>query len=129
MSKEAETLYSRLGGSKTVRELAGALYFQIFSDPRLARFFNNVDAQWLLDHQVTFLSALLGATDESDQIDLYDVHRELIADGLSDEQFDRVARHLRTAALDLGLRVDLINELMAEVGSLRDSFFGRHPRP
>jgi hemoglobin len=67
-----------------------------------------------------------GGPEEYKGRSLRDAHAKLVADdGLGDEHFDRVAKHLDDTLTELGVERSLIDEALAIVASQRDEVLGR----
>ena len=98
-----------------------SFYAKVTTDPRIARFFENVD----MAKQKAFLAYAFGAPVPYSGKDLAAAHAHLVADGLNDGHFDAVAGHLQETLIELGVPEDLIGEVMTIAASTRDAVLGR----
>jgi truncated hemoglobin YjbI len=54
------TLYDKYGGTPTMKILVREFYKQARVNPKVGHYFSHLDMEKLIDHQVQFLSVVLG---------------------------------------------------------------------
>ena len=59
------TLFQKYGGVPTVTSIIKLFYSEVLKDPDVAKYFAKTHFQTLIDHQVRFVSFLLGKADKS----------------------------------------------------------------
>lgn len=120
-----QSLLESLGGEEAVDALVGALYFNILNDGRVARFFASVDVDVIRNHQRRFLTFALGGEDHYRGRGMREAHRRLVEEqGLDDSHFDAIVHILAATLADFDYPADLIREVIATVGTLRDEVLG-----
>jgi len=113
------SLYERIGGDDTIRQVVEEFYARLLSDPDLAPFFAETDMSTLAKMQHEFFAAALGGPVEYSGTALVEVHAgrgieprhvsrflEHLVDvlgerGLDDEDIDGIAARLAIAAQDV----------------------------
>lgn len=119
------TLYERLGGEAAIMAVASQLYEKLLADPALAPYFAGLDMEQQVRKQVGFLSWAFGADTKYEFRPLRAAHARLVRDqGLANEHFDRVARHLAEVLMELGVEPQLVTETLAIVASTRGDVLG-----
>ncbi|SCA55962.1 putative Group 1 truncated hemoglobin GlbN [Candidatus Terasakiella magnetica] len=98
------SLYIRLGGEPAMEALAEFLYERIALDEDLNRFFKNMDFAAQQQKQVDFLSDIFGGPKLDHELDLRAVHRPLVARGMNESHFNKVAEHV----------IDILREMHTE---------------
>ena len=122
------SLYERVGGATAIQATVELFYDKVLADEPLRRFFENVDIDALKLSQRAFFAKALGGPDGYTGADLPAAHRHLVADGLNDEHFDRVARHLDEALGELGVEAGLRQQVLAVVAGTRDQVLDREAK-
>jgi len=122
----AETLYDRIGGDVAVMAAVQRFYERVLADPRVSRFFVDLDMDVQVSKQVAFVTWALGGPAEYRGRPLRAAHAKLVADeGLGDEHFDAVTSLLREAIEEMGVQAADVDEAMAVIASQRDEVLGR----
>lgn len=121
----AQSLFEKIGGEPTLDAAVDLFYRKVLSDGRVNRFFGDVDMGKQRAKQKSFLSMLFGGPDDYTGQNLRDAHKHLVDDGLDDSHFNVVAVHLQNTLEILGVRSDLVNQVMAIVASTRDDVLNR----
>jgi hemoglobin len=121
----AQTLYERIGGAAAVDAAVDVFYRKVLSDPRISRFFDEVDMDRQRAKQKSFLAMVFGGPNTYTGKDMRTAHAPLVKRGLDDSHFDAVAGHLQATLMELGVAKDCIDEVMAIAGSTRDDVLGR----
>lgn len=78
------TLFEQYGGFATVRRIVSAFYEGVLDSPVLAHHFEQVQMRRLIDHQVQFLSSVLGGPASFSDEHLRRVHARF---GITTEEF------------------------------------------
>ena len=114
-----DSLYERLGGHEAIFATVNGFYEKVTADPQLSSFFDHLDMRAQSDKQVAFLTIAFGGPSRYTGRDLRTAHAGLVARGLGNLHFDRVAVHLQTTLEELGVEAPLIAEVMTIVASTR----------
>lgn len=119
------TVYEQIGGEAAVDAAVDVFYRRVLSDDRIAEFFEDVDMERQANKQKAFLTMAFGGPNHYTGKDLRDGHAHLVARGLNDSHFDAVAENLAATLDELGVAQELIDQVMALVGSTRDDVLNR----
>jgi hemoglobin len=119
------SVYERLGGEDAILAAATLFYDKVLADPELAPFFRGLDMDRQIRKQVALMAWAFGGPNKYEYRDLDTAHASVRAQGLKDRHFDAVASHLADALKELGVTPDLVDEVLAIVGSTRDQVMGR----
>jgi chemotaxis protein histidine kinase CheA/CheY-like chemotaxis protein len=119
------SLYERAGGARAIKAVVDRFYAKVLADDSLKPFFDNVDLGSLKGNQRDFIAMALGGPDNYTGADLRSAHQHLVAQGLNDRHFDRVAQLLSDTLGELGVDAGLQGEIMAVVATTRDEILGR----
>jgi hemoglobin len=118
-----ESLYHRIGGEAAMDAAIAGFYKKVLADERINEFFEDVDMKRQARKQNQFLSAAFGGPVPWKGKDLRRAHKNM--DGLKDSHFDAVAENLQATLTELKVSDDLIAEVMAIAGSVRDDVLNR----
>jgi hemoglobin len=114
MQTENVSMYENIGGKRVLDELVDYFYAQVLLDPSLAPWFRGIDVRALRNHQVQFLSALLGGPAYTGR-SLAEAHKGL---GVTPEAFEKVAQHLSQALSHFEVPQRVIQSILsAAIGS------------
>lgn len=95
MRSEADNLYDRLGGERTIAAVVHTFYELLLADDMLKHYFTNTDLGTLKHHQITLLvSLLLGGPNKYRGQNMRKAHAGL---SISHEDYDRAVVHFKTA--------------------------------
>ena len=119
----AENLYEKLGGGPTVKAAVKEFYKRVLGDKALAPVFENTDTAKLKRHQALFISQVLGGPKSYDGKTMYQAHKYL---DVTDEQFDKVAGHLKATLESLKVAAQDIDTILSKVGPLRRDIVSDH---
>lgn len=125
MNKNTDSLYDRIGGDIAVNAAVDQFYERVMNDDSLAVFFDGISMDRQLGKMKIFLKAAMGADIQYTGKDMTVAHAGLVQEGLNDTHVDRVESHLQDTLNTLGVDPDIISEVMALVGSLREDVLGR----
>lgn len=112
------TLYGKYGGIKTVEKIITEFYQEILSRETLAHYFSNTDVDRLINHQVQFLSYLLGGPVKYEEKSLKDIHSHF---KISTAVFDEVVEILSTALKNAGMSEDDVHSVLLIVSGAKSS--------
>lgn len=95
MGSEADNLYERLGGERTIAAVVNTFYELLVADKKLQHYFSNVDIGVLRHHQITLLVSLLfGGPNRYKGQNMRKAHSGL---HISPEDYDIAVVHFKTA--------------------------------
>jgi hemoglobin len=77
------------------------------------------------DKQIAFLTMAFGGPSRYTGRDLRTAHAPLVARGLTDLHFDRIAQHLESTLNELSVPSDLVGEVLGVVATTRKDVLGR----
>ncbi len=120
-----KSLYDRLGGEAAVDAAVDIFYRKVLADDTISRFFDSVDMDGQRAKQKAFLTMAFGGPNAYTGKDLRNAHARLVSQGLGDEHFDAVAKHLEATLKQLKVAPALIKEVMTIAGSTRKDVLGR----
>ncbi len=96
-AEKNDAMYQQIGGEAGLKKVVDHFYERLWADPELKSYFVGIDGPTLKDHQVKFLTFVLGGgANEWAGVSLGSAHSEL---KITDAAFTRVAWHL-TMTLD-----------------------------
>jgi hemoglobin len=117
------TLYDKYGGTPTMKVLVREFYKQARVNPKVGHFFSSLDMEKLIDHQIQFLSFVLGKPARVYQgRELADAHHPL---NISDSDYDEIGRLLINTLKTGGVIIDDIKLIMGVVLEIRDEIVYR----
>ena len=103
--------------------LVREFYKQARVNPKVGHYFNKLDMEKLIDHQVQFLSVVLGKPAKTyTGRELADAHHPL---NISDAEFDEIGRLLVNTLKTGGVTIDDIKLIMGVVLEIRDEIVDR----
>lgn len=111
-----QTLFDRLGGEGSIRDVVDDFYERVLADAELAPYFVHVDMKMLRQHQFEMISAATGGPVQYTGREMGSAHASL---GIATEHFDRVVEHLVAALRDTGVGEDAIADVTATLGPLK----------
>ena len=111
------TLFDKYGGVPTVRLIVKAFYKEVLSRPNLRRYFEGVDMDRLIEHQVEFIAFALGKpkTNYPDS-DLKKGHEGL---GITSASYDEVVDIIHGILFNFQVEHDDINTILGVLYSKR----------
>lgn len=117
------TLYDKYGGTPTMKILVREFYKQARVNPKVGHFFTQLNMEKLIDHQVQFLSFVLGKPARVyEGRELAVAHHPL---NISDADFDEIGRLLVNTLQTGGVTTDDIKLIMGVVLDIRDEIVFR----
>ena len=113
----SDSLYKLIGEKPAVESLVKLFYAKITADDSLSKYFEKVDIKKLIDHQIRFISEVLGGPTVSwPKIELKKSHENL---NINDADYDKVVDHLKSSLNELNVKEEYTNIIMNKVESLR----------
>lgn len=112
-------LYEELGGKEAVNLAVDNFYEKVLHDERVKHFFAGTDMNKQRTHQKAFMTYAFGGAEQFDGRNMREAHQKLVAEmGLSDVHFDAIAENLVTTLQELGVKQELIDQVVTIVGSV-----------
>ncbi len=121
----SKTLYERIGGEAAVNAAVDIFYRKVLSDPRINRFFDNVDMEKQAAKQKAFLTMAFGGPHSYTGEDMRKGHAHLLKMGLDDSHFDAVVENLGATLQELSVPQELVAEVVAICETTRNDVLGR----
>ena len=110
-------LFDKYGGFETLAKLVHEFYSKLLEDSEIKPYFQAVDLEKLMQHQVNFLGLALGGPNKYEGKDLGVAHKHL---NISEEHFLIVAGYLEEVLDEAGVDESDIAAIMAVVGSTKE---------
>ena len=120
-----QTIYNQVGGAPAVDAAVDIFYRKVLGDPRISRFFDDVDMDHQIAKQEAFLTMAFGGPTNYSGRDMRSAHASLVAEGLNDSHFDAVMEHLGGTLKELSVPAPLIGEMAAIAESVRKEVLGQ----
>ena len=111
-----ENLFHKYGGAATVAAVVQEFYDEVLERPELVHYFEGVGMERLIEHQVKFLSHVLGGPANYQGRSLKAAHKGLQIDPSS---FNLVAGILSDVLSDAGMTDDDVQTVLAIVETTR----------
>lgn len=115
------SLFEKYGGFATVSKIVSELYDELERDAITAPYFANSDIRALMDHQVKFLSQVLGGPQQYTGKAMNAAHTGM---KISEEAFNKVAETVEFLLDDNGVEPEDIAHIMSLLASLKDDVTG-----
>jgi hemoglobin len=117
------SLYHKLGGKAAIDAAVESFYVKVLADDRIKHFFEDINMNRQRKKQKEFLSAALGGPIPWTGKDLRKAHANI--PGLNETHFNAVAEHLEKTLVELKVQRELIDQVLAIVGSVKDQVLNR----
>ena len=121
-----DSLYQKLGGKAAMDAAVEAFYVKVLADNRVKHFFDDINMARQRRKQKEFLSAAFGGPIPWTGKDMRKAHANL--PGLNETHFNAIAENLKSTLVDLKIKPELIDQVMAIAGSVKDDVLNR-PKP
>lgn len=125
VTKVNASIYHQLGGQPAMDAAIEIFYKKVLADVRIKHFFEDVNMNAQRRKQKAFLSAAFGSPVKWEGRDMRRAHANL--PGLNDTHFNAVAENLKATLGELKVKPELIDQIMALAGSLRNDVLNRKP--
>ena len=116
-----ESLYQQIGGKAAMNAAVDLFYTKVLADESVNFFFEDVSMKRQHNKQKAFLSAALGGPEPWTGKDMRKAHASL---DLTEAHFGAIAGHLLATLEELKVEQELIDQVMAVVGSTKDAVLG-----
>ena len=121
MPNKQQTLFERVGGEKTIRELIHEFYDRVVADPELKPFFKNTSMDKLRRMQREFFSAALDGPITYTGRPLSYVHH---GRGITKHHFALYVAHLIDTLRDHGINDQDVNDLIGRINTYANEITG-----
>lgn len=111
------SIYQQIGGKPAMDAAIEIFYTKVLKDDRIKHFFDDVDMVRQRTKQKAFLSAAFGGPIPWEGKDMRKAHAKI--PGLNDTHFNAVAENLQATLVDLKVKKELIDKIMAIAASTR----------
>jgi hemoglobin len=111
-----EPLYERLGGLEPVARIVFGFYDRVLKSERLAPYFADVDLRRLIDHQTSFLAAVMGGPPSYTDARLREIHARFRID---DDAFDEMLGILAATLRGFGLKEEDVAFVLSDLETRR----------
>ena len=125
VSKVHGSIYHQIGGKAAMDAAIEIFYKKVLADARIKAFFEDINMNAQRRKQKAFLSAAFGSPVKWEGRDMRRAHANL--PGLNDTHFDAVAENLKATLEELKVKKELVDQIMALAGSLRNDVLNRKP--
>lgn len=117
------TLFDKYGGVPTVTVIVRDFYKRMFKRPNLRRYFEGVDMENLILHQVKFIAYVMGkpAEDYPGRI-LMHAHKD---HGITAASFELTVELLRDSLIDGGVTTDDVDTIISKAREVRGEIVSR----
>jgi len=116
------SLYQKLGGKAALEAVVDAFYVKVLADVRIKDIFADVNMDKQARRQKAFLAAAFGGPVPWTGKDMRKAHMDL---KLTEEHFNAVAEHLQKTLEEFKVKKELIDQVMAIAGSVKNDVLNR----
>jgi hemoglobin len=116
------SLYHKLGGKAAIDAAVEAFYVKVQADDRVKHFFEDINMSKQRRKQKEFLSAAFGGPVPWAGKDMRKAHASL---KLEESHFNAIAENLKSTLEDLKIKKELVDQVMAIAGSVKDDVLNR----
>lgn len=120
-----KSVYEQIGGEPAMQAAVELFYRKVLSDDKVSPFFENVDMDVQMAKQKAFLTMVCGGPNEYTGKDMRKAHAPLIKQGLNDEHVDIIVRYLGETLTELGVKPELIKQVVDLAESARNDVLNR----
>lgn len=117
------SLYHKLGGQPAIDAAVEAFYVKVLADNRIKHFFEDINMNKQRRKQKEFLAAAFGGPIPWTGKDMRKAHAGL--PGLNETHFNAVAENLQKTLEELKIKPELIQQVMAIAGSVKNDVLNR----
>ncbi|WP_135534505.1 group I truncated hemoglobin [Halostella pelagica] len=117
-----KSLYHEIGGEEAIGAVVDEFYDRVLADEKLAGYFSEANLDELRSHQTAFISAVTGGPVEYDGDDMRDAHAHL---DLTNDDFRRVAGHLRESLESFDVQPEHVDAILSEVAALESDIVAK----
>ncbi len=117
------SLYEKLGGKAALEAAVDSFYVKVLADERIKHFFDDINMKRQIRKQKEFLAAAFGGPVPWTGKDLRKAHSNI--PGLNETHFNAVAENLQKTLEELHVKKELIDQVMAIAGSVKDQVLNK----
>lgn len=125
MPQQAKSLYERIGGDFAISAVVDGFYEKVLNDERINFFFENISMDAQIGKLKKFLKVAFGGQEIYTGKDMRKAHAPLVARGLNDSHVDALLEHMSATLREIGVKEDLIQEVIEIIESYRDDVLCR----
>lgn len=114
---DAQSLFDKLGGEKTIEAVVDEFYRRILADPTVSHFFEHTDMDKQRRHQAAFIGYALGSGRQYTGKSMAKAHEGM---NLQPEHYDAIVGHLADTLKHFQVSDEDIREVEKTIGTLRD---------
>ena len=115
-----QSLFDRMGGAAAVDTAVELFYRKVLADPALLPFFESTDMEGQRAKQRVFLTMAFGGPNNHTGKALRTAPAPLVVEGLNENHFGAVAKHLQDTLFEIELPENLIGTVMKIAGSSKN---------
>ncbi|MDH3666098.1 MAG: group 1 truncated hemoglobin [Paracoccaceae bacterium] len=119
----SQSLFQKYGGFAKVSRVVLAFYDKVLDSEQIGDFFDEIDMSRLVDHQTKFIASILGGPASYTNERLHQLHAHI---GISDDDFDEMAKLLNEALEERGFEPGDREAVMQEIESRRNFIVSRN---
>lgn len=119
------SIYQQIGGKAAMDAAIEIFYKKVLADDRIKHFFDDVDMVRQRTKQKAFLSAAFGGPVPWEGKDMRRAHEKI--PGLNDSHFNAVAENLQATLVELKVKKELVDKILAIAESVRADVLNRNP--
>ena len=108
----AQSIFQRYGGFASISRVVSAFYDKALESPLLSPYFADSDMRKLIDHQTKFISALMGGPASYSDEELERVHRHL---DITERDFEEMVMLLKETLEDFDFEMSDIAAVQGEI--------------
>ena len=112
----SDSLYKKYGGAPAVSKIVHDFYSRIGETPSLEKYFQKVKMDELIEHQIRYMTLVLGGPDDYQGRTLSEAHQGL---NITKEAFGTVAKILEDTLRDAKVEEDDISSVLKVVASVQ----------
>lgn len=117
VADRADSLYHKIGGKAAISAAVDLFYKKVLADERVNFFFEDVNMARQHNKQKAFIGAALGGPEPWTGKDMRQIHAPL---DIRESEFNAIAGHLQKTLEELEVEKELIDQVMAVIGSTKD---------
>ena len=118
------SIYYQLGGQPAIDAAVELFYKKVLADERIKHFFDDINMNAQKRKQKAFLSAAFGSPVKWEGKDMRKAHEDL---DINETHFNAVAEDLQATLTEMKVKKELIDQIMAIAGSVKDDVLHRTP--
>jgi len=125
MNIQTKSLYDILGGPTVMNAVVEDFYRRVLQDERINHYFEHMDMTRQHEHQIAFISQVLGGPEQYSGRSMVEAHAGL---NLTTSDFDAVATHLEASLEQVDISQTQIDEVMSRIAGLEHQILYDSPQ-